>query len=240
MVEEVTLPVDAVDIIVSEWMGYALLYEAMLDSVLFARDKWLRAGGLMIPSEISLHMALLADPELILDKSDFWSDVYGFNMQVMRKGVFDGALIEIATPSVIPSDLTRPEGSNKILHLDLHAASIGDLTFHRPFQLQLTHEIDALDGFVIWFDAVMGHPSASHTAFTLSTGPLAKPTHWQQVKLVIDHNGKAAERLAVGQIVNGHVRYSRPNQEHRNLEISIDWKSEGTSEAGRRHWKIDH
>ena len=30
-----------VDIIVSEWMGYALLYESMLDSVLFARDKWL-------------------------------------------------------------------------------------------------------------------------------------------------------------------------------------------------------
>merc|ERR1719379_2017784 len=33
--EEVTLPVEKVDIIVSEWMGYFLIYESMLDSVLF-------------------------------------------------------------------------------------------------------------------------------------------------------------------------------------------------------------
>ena len=34
--EEVKLPVDKVDIIISEWMGYFLLYESMLDSVLWA------------------------------------------------------------------------------------------------------------------------------------------------------------------------------------------------------------
>ena len=43
-----TLPggIGKVDIIVSEWMGYALLYESMLDSVLDARDKYLAPGGL--------------------------------------------------------------------------------------------------------------------------------------------------------------------------------------------------
>lgn len=40
-VEEVELPVDKVDIIVSEWMGYSLFYESMLNTVIFARDKWL-------------------------------------------------------------------------------------------------------------------------------------------------------------------------------------------------------
>ena len=40
-VEEVTLPVDQVDIIISEWMGYCLFYESMLNTVLYARDKWL-------------------------------------------------------------------------------------------------------------------------------------------------------------------------------------------------------
>ena len=29
-----------VDVIVSEWMGYALLFESMLDSVLYARDRY--------------------------------------------------------------------------------------------------------------------------------------------------------------------------------------------------------
>lgn len=40
-VEEIDLPVDHVDIIISEWMGYFLLFENMLDTVLYARDKWL-------------------------------------------------------------------------------------------------------------------------------------------------------------------------------------------------------
>jgi len=39
--EEVELPVEKVDIIISEWMGYFLLYESMLDTVLVARDKYL-------------------------------------------------------------------------------------------------------------------------------------------------------------------------------------------------------
>lgn len=33
------------DIIISEWMGYFLLFEAMLDSVLWARDRYLAPGG---------------------------------------------------------------------------------------------------------------------------------------------------------------------------------------------------
>ena len=42
-VEEVTLPdgMETVDIIVSEWMGYCLFYESMLNTVIYARDKWL-------------------------------------------------------------------------------------------------------------------------------------------------------------------------------------------------------
>ena len=40
-IEEVELPVEQVDIIISEWMGYCLLYESMLNTVIFSRDKWL-------------------------------------------------------------------------------------------------------------------------------------------------------------------------------------------------------
>ena len=38
--DQYKLPVEKVDIIISEWMGYCLLYEMMLTSVLLARDKW--------------------------------------------------------------------------------------------------------------------------------------------------------------------------------------------------------
>lgn len=50
--EEIDLPVPKVDIIVSEWMGYFLLYESMLNTVLYARDKWLEAGtGTILPGK---------------------------------------------------------------------------------------------------------------------------------------------------------------------------------------------
>ena len=43
--------------IVSEWMGYALLFETMLDSVLAARDKWLRPGGALLPDLATIYVA---------------------------------------------------------------------------------------------------------------------------------------------------------------------------------------
>lgn len=43
-----------VDIIISEWMGYFLLRESMLDSVLVARDKFLKPGGALYPSHANM------------------------------------------------------------------------------------------------------------------------------------------------------------------------------------------
>ena len=45
-----------VDVIVSEWMGYCLFYESMLDTVLYARDKWLVEGGLMFPDKVGKNI----------------------------------------------------------------------------------------------------------------------------------------------------------------------------------------
>ena len=59
--EEIELPVKKVDIIISEWMGYFLLYESMLDSVLYARDKYLVKGGKMLPDRAQLYVAALED-----------------------------------------------------------------------------------------------------------------------------------------------------------------------------------
>lgn len=78
-IEEITLPDDIkqVDIIISEWMGYALLYESMLDSVLHARDRFLRPGGVMAPSQCKMEFALCDATEVFKDRIGFWDDVYG-------------------------------------------------------------------------------------------------------------------------------------------------------------------
>ena len=75
-VEEVELPVPKVDIIISEWMGYFLLYESMLDTVLFARDKWLVPGGIIFPDKATMYITAIEDAEYKAQKlgcSYFWS-----------------------------------------------------------------------------------------------------------------------------------------------------------------------
>lgn len=77
-----------VDIIVSEWMGFYLLHESMLNSVLVARDRWLRPGGLMLPSQATIYAAPLS----LARPLSWWNDVYGFDyssviLRVMEEAV---------------------------------------------------------------------------------------------------------------------------------------------------------
>ena len=79
-VEDIQLPegVESVDVIVSEWMGYGLLYESMLDSVLHARDRFLKKeGGVMAPSQCKMQLCLCEGGEIFKERIGFWSDVYG-------------------------------------------------------------------------------------------------------------------------------------------------------------------
>lgn len=55
-IETIELP-EKVDIIISEWMGYFLLRESMLDSVLVARDLFMKPGGSLYPSHARLFLA---------------------------------------------------------------------------------------------------------------------------------------------------------------------------------------
>ena len=64
-IEHILLPVDKVDVIISEWMGYFLLFEGMLDSVFYARDKWLKPDGIMAPSRTDILLVPIQDEEWV-------------------------------------------------------------------------------------------------------------------------------------------------------------------------------
>ena len=55
--EEAPLDGIAADVIVSEWMGYFLLCERMLPSVLAVRDRCLAPGGILIPCRARIIIA---------------------------------------------------------------------------------------------------------------------------------------------------------------------------------------
>ena len=67
--EEVDLPVEGVDIIISEWMGYCLFYESMLNTVIYARDKWLVC--------LCAHVGPVHPPTLVW-LLFFWSTINNF------------------------------------------------------------------------------------------------------------------------------------------------------------------
>merc|ERR1711976_786394 len=93
-VEEIQLPVPKVDIIISEWMCYCPFYESMLDTVLYARDKWLVEGGLMFPDKATLYLTGIEDRQYKDDKIHWWDDVYGFNMSSIRKVAISEPLVD--------------------------------------------------------------------------------------------------------------------------------------------------
>lgn len=68
MVEEIDKIVEiqpqSVDVLLSEWMGYCLLYESMLGSVLYARDRWLKPGGAILPDTATMVSPSSSIPEL--------------------------------------------------------------------------------------------------------------------------------------------------------------------------------
>ena len=63
--EEIVLPVEKVDIIISEWIGYFLLHESMLDCILVVRDKYLKPNGIFILYIFSKYIN--SQPTAILD-----------------------------------------------------------------------------------------------------------------------------------------------------------------------------
>lgn len=75
-IEDCELDVDIprVDIIISEWMGFGLLFEGMLDSVLFARDKFLVKGGLIFPERAKMYMAAADDLQEKIKQDSLWTE----------------------------------------------------------------------------------------------------------------------------------------------------------------------
>jgi protein arginine N-methyltransferase 1 len=93
--EEVVLPFDKVDIIISEWMGYFLLYESMLDTVLYARDKYLVKDGLIFPDKATIFLAGIEDgdykEEKIGCKSNHYANRRTTMLTIAQSGTTSGA-----------------------------------------------------------------------------------------------------------------------------------------------------
>ena len=92
------------DVILSEWMGYFLLFESMLDTVLYARDRWLKPDGIMMPNNCRLYLTASSDQTLHERNLEYWDNVYGFQMTCMRTAVVKEASVMVVNDSHIVTD----------------------------------------------------------------------------------------------------------------------------------------
>ncbi|CAD8085966.1 unnamed protein product [Paramecium primaurelia] len=211
-IEEIELPVEKVDIIISEWMGYFLLYESMLDCVLYARDKYLAPDGHMFPDKAIMYLSTIEDDEYRKSKIDFWDNVYGVNMSCIKQWALREPLVDCCNPEQINSN------SCPIFEIDIKTVKVEDLDFSHQYMLKIQKD-DYVHALVGWFDVQF---SSCHVPVRLTTSPYAESTHWKQTVFYIE------EPLAVknNDIISGSIAVKKNAQNPRHLDIKISYHLE--------------
>lgn len=197
-IETINLP-EKVDIIISEWMGYFLLRESMLDSVLVARDRFLAPGGALYPSHASIYMAPIRSNLAHQRVSEFQNSMEGWAEFLQDMQHYYQVSLDCL------SDSYRSEQDDYYLHTsqwtDTHPQQLlgsaspavkydlGKVTLDEikaPLKCEvLLHmtdggPVDALCGwFDVWFRG--SDEAAVDNEIRLSTGPdPTGATHWGQ------------------------------------------------------------
>ena len=208
-VEEIELPVKKVDIIISEWMGYFLVYESMMDTVLFARDKWLVKGGLILPDKCTMKVAAIEDEDYKNKKLTFWDSVYGINMSCLTPATFVEPCVDTVNHEAIVSSI------DTFKEFDLNTVTVEELEFSTKYSVKMKRE-DAIHGIVTWFDITFG---GMKNEVRFSTGPFAEYTHWKQTVFYFE----GSYDVGTGDILEGSIACKKSNENFRACDLKISY-----------------
>ena len=207
--------VPKVDVIVSEWMGYALLYESMLPTVLYARDRYLKPGGLLLPSSCEMCLAASSHTRMA-----FWDDVYGFTM-----GAVAGELIKEASVEIVPPEsLLSP--SAPFATIDVTTITDAELDFSKPWRVVVSTP-GTLRCLVLHFDTIFDATAVGGSRTSFTTSCEGTPTHWKQTALYL-HKPLA---VAAGDVLSGTAYLSRGLEYKRAYDLTVDVELNGNRQA---------
>lgn len=207
--ENIQLPLaegENIDIIISEWMGYFLLYENMLDSVIFARKNHLKPGGIIMPNRCNINLLGLGDEQRHREFISFWNDVYGFDMGAMQTQVLKDATIEWCENEHVLTDAVV------MAEFDMMTAEYTCPNFAFDFHLRVKKS-GKITAFVGYFDTFFDLPNA--VEFT--TGPHGTQTHWKQTVFYM----RTPVAVTAGDIIDGKFFCRRSLKDFRSLCIQI-------------------
>uniref|UniRef100_A0A8R1HK24 type I protein arginine methyltransferase n=1 Tax=Caenorhabditis japonica TaxID=281687 RepID=A0A8R1HK24_CAEJA len=204
---------EKVDIIISEWMGYCLFYESMLNTVLVARDRWLKDDGLLFPDKARLYVCAIEDRQYKEDKIHWWDSVYGFNMSAIKHVAIKEPLVDIVDNAQVVTN------NCLIKDVDLYTVKIDDLTFSSDFTLKCTRN-DYVQALVTFFTVEF---SKCHKKTGFSTGPDVQYTHWKQTVFYLQE----ALTVKKGEEITGNFSVAPNKRNERDLDFNVKIKFDG-------------
>ncbi|KAG8181218.1 hypothetical protein JTE90_002900 [Oedothorax gibbosus] len=208
-VEDMPDPNEKMDVIVSEWMGYFLLFEGMLDSVIYARDRFLVPGGAIFPNRCTLSIIAVCDMEKYKEYVNFWDNVYGFKMTAMKKDVIKEANVETVKPEAACCEPVVVKA------LDLLVCQTTDTEFSSNFDLVMTRSC-AVTALVGYFDCFFDQ--GAHKVI-LSTSPKSAATHWKQTMFLLQTPVEVSE----GEVVKCRLSCRKNRRDPRSLIVRLNF-----------------
>lgn len=179
----------------------------MLDSIIFARDRYLKPGGLLLPNQCNISLVGFGDVSKHNGLIEYWGNVYGFDMSTLKDEVVKEAAIENCNPDFI---LTT---SNVIADFNLMTVDIKCSNFTYDFSMDVL-KAGKLTSLVGYFDVFFNLPSKVE----FSTSPKCKPTHWKQVVFYF----KDMIDVKVGDCIKGKFTCMRDRKDVRALIVTIE------------------
>ncbi|XP_032690565.1 protein arginine N-methyltransferase 1 isoform X2 [Odontomachus brunneus] len=199
---------EKVDIIISEWMGFYLVHEGMLDSLLYARDNFLRENGLLFPSIAKLY----ASPCQLRIMYEFWDNVHGVSMRFIGKQYRE---IKSMKPEILYLNQDDLLTEGKLLAwLDLKCISVEDLNLlGGEDYVSVCDKNGKYQGICIWF--TVEFPDGSE----MSTGPCVEPTHWKQTIIVLPTDIKVIKHEPIAYRLS--LKRDTLCPRHYNIEVNL-------------------
>ncbi|KAG9477453.1 hypothetical protein GDO78_002705 [Eleutherodactylus coqui] len=220
--EELQLPTK-VDILVSEWMGTCLLFEFMLESVLLARDMWLKDDGVMWPSTACVHLVPCSADKEYASRVLFWDSPYGLDFSVLKPMAIQEFFSRPKPDYVLKQEdcLSRP---CTLLDVDMKTLTIEDLErMSGEFQFHVDRE-GTFHGFTAWF-SVQFQNINNQEQVELDTGPFNPLTHWKHTLFMLDK----PIQVHSGDRITGSVVFKRNPIWRRHLSVTITWSITNSS-----------
>ncbi|EFJ40775.1 hypothetical protein VOLCADRAFT_99370 [Volvox carteri f. nagariensis] len=251
------------DVVMSNWMGPALLGGGMMATLAHAIKKWLRPGGVVLPDRVSLWAAGLEDRDALQEAKESWSRVAGLDMSAALSQVIKHPRRDVITRKA--QLLTAPQ-----------RLAVWDLTELRPEHVLVMRRSGGRDrneeeeeeegeeeeqeeavyascpfrftslrderlfGLVLFWEALWTWGGAlegeGKSPVRFTTHPLASSTHYQQIMIDMPRT----VRVAADDEVSGELVLKPGSTDPRDVEMQLRVEHGGAQQPITASYRVAH